>query len=390
MQGKSFVTPRPGSGGLNIRNKPRIDPETDVGDLNEGVRLDLVEQGQQWHECRVYVSTQVADVADERFVVPKPAWQTINIRSAPRLEPSTDVGDLRAGQRLELIERSGDWLIARVYVSAQFADVIGGETSQPITSPVTGTQPSTGGPQGSLLTLAELQQIPLVPIVRRVVPPGGSPQAITAANIWNTYGGLLEPLATKLGADPAIAVAVFATESGGRGFAADRRMIIRFENHIFWMEWGKANAAQYQALFKFNTANTVQGHEFRAGVDQPWQFVHRDQNSEWSALAVARGLNDRAAKRSISMGLPQIMGFNHATIGYAAVEAMFDAFSSDERLQVLAFFDFLKANPQRAAAFRDKDYFMIAQTYNGIGQENIYAPRIQAIHDAFHTLTPAL
>ena len=112
MQGKSFVTPRPGSGGLKIRSEPRVDRATDVGDLGEGKQLDLVEQGAEWHACRVYVSSLVAEVKDGKFVVPKINWATVNIRSAPVQDATTDVGDLNRVQRLEFIERSGDWLIA--------------------------------------------------------------------------------------------------------------------------------------------------------------------------------------------------------------------------------------------------------------------------------------
>ena len=99
-------------------------------------------------------------------------------------------------------------------------------------------------------------------------------------------------------------------------------MIIRFENHVFWSLWGRNNPNAFNAVFAFNADVTWQGHKFRANVNAPWQDVHTgSQSSEWDAFHVAAALDANAAKRSISMGLPQIMGFNHKRIGYDTVEA---------------------------------------------------------------------
>jgi N-acetylmuramidase len=58
------------------------------------------------------------------------------------------------------------------------------------------------------------------------------------ANAWNKYGGFLAPLSSQLNVDPGAALAVLAIESSGRGIGADGRMIIRFENHLFFNRWG--------------------------------------------------------------------------------------------------------------------------------------------------------
>ncbi len=244
-------------------------------------------------------------------------------------------------------------------------------------------------PHNSPLTLAELQALSLTPAQRRIAP-GNAPQAaFTAARIWNKYGGLLEPLANKIGIDPGAAVAVVAIESGGSGLGPDGRMIIRFENHLFWGHWGKANAATYQQSFQFDQTVTWRGHKFRTQANAPWQDVHTNQASEWAALTHARTLDDQAAKKSISMGLVQILGSNHRTIGYDTVDAMFDAFSADERFQVLGFFNFVKNDQRQVNALQAKDFVAFARIYNGPGQPDHYGSLIKGVYDGFKTLQGA-
>ncbi len=350
-----------------------------MGLLNESARLELDTQGGEWHAAKVYVAMSVAEPIDQHLK-PKSNWETINVRSAPRTDPSTDVGDLAQAQRLEVIGTIEDWFIARVYVSAQFTDIL---------NPNDHSQP--GGPfdmpRNSPLTLAEFQALSLTPAQRRVAPNGAAQAAFTAARIWNKYGGLLEPLANKIGIDPGVAVAVVAVESSGSGFGADGRMIIRFENHLFWSNWGKANAATYNQFFQFNQTVKWTGHKFRTQANAPWQDVHTSsQASEWTALTQARTFDDQAAKQSISMGLGQILGSNHRVIGYDTVDAMFDAFSADERFQLLGFFNFVKNDQRQVNALQANDFVAFARIYNGSGQPEHYGGLIKGVYDGFKAL----
>ena len=379
-----FVTSRTGSGGVNLRSKPQVDASTMLGTLNEGVKLELDKQGADWHTAKVYVSTQVAG-AGGGMVAPLAGWETINIRLAPNTDSSTDVGDLKQGQGLELISGpTNGWFAARVYLAAQFCAVVGDQPTPP-------PPPPPGGidvPSGSPLTLAELQALSLAPAKKLAAPAGSAQVAFTAARIWNKYGGLLEPLANKIGIDPACAVAVVATESGGSGIGPDGRMIIRFENHLFWFNWGKANPGAYNALFKFDPNTTWKGHQFRSNAGAAWQDVHTSQTGEWAALTVAQGLNAHVAIMSISMGLVQILGSNHRAIGYASPEAMFTAFGKDERFQLLGFFNFVKNDQRQVNALQAKDFVAFARIYNGPGQPEFYGGLIKGVFDAFHTLVP--
>ena len=241
---------------------------------------------------------------------------------------------------------------------------------------------------------AELRSAPLAPPPDDLAhgsPPGAGWTATVAAHIWNRYGGLLTVIGRRLGVDPALAAAVLAVESGGQAFDARGRLIIRFELHVFWDQWGEQNPEKFARHFRFDQAVPWQGaaHEWRPDPNGQWRPVHAGQDSEWEAFGFARVLcSDRAAKLSISMGAPQIMGFNHAQIGYPDVETMFDAFENDERAHVLGLFDFVKGDGRMAQALAQGDVVRFASIYNGTGQAELYAGRMREALAALAAVRP--
>ena len=58
--------------------------------------------------------------------------------------------------------------------------------------------------------------------------------------------------------------------SGGRAFAEDGQMIIRFENHIFWDRWGSVNPARFDEHFRFSRERRWEQHVSRARPSEPW------------------------------------------------------------------------------------------------------------------------
>jgi murein DD-endopeptidase MepM/ murein hydrolase activator NlpD len=127
MAVKEFVAPTIDSDSVDLRSAPSPNAEVIVGKLNKGVRLELAQRGGDWHACRVYLSAQVARVVDGPFVemIPSPGRDWVNIRRAPDAQDvTTDVGDLKPGQRLEFIAQEGGWLVARAYVSAGHTQVV--------------------------------------------------------------------------------------------------------------------------------------------------------------------------------------------------------------------------------------------------------------------------
>jgi hypothetical protein len=224
------------------------------------------------------------------------------------------------------------------------------------------------------------------------VPPGAGAAARTVAEVWNRYGALLTQEAARLQFDATLATALLAAESAGRAYGPDGRLLIRFENHIFYEMWGKHNQAQFFALFRFDGDQRWRGHQWRPDAHAEWQNVHvDDQAMEWRVFLLARQLDDTAAMLSISMGLPQIMGFNHAMIGFGAVQEMLRAFQASVAHQIAGFFHFVEAR-NLAAPVRAGDLRTFAAGYNGSGQAETYAGIIRSYAAALTQLrapTPA-
>lgn len=213
-----------------------------------------------------------------------------------------------------------------------------------------------------------------------------------AARVWNKAGGLLSSLAGQLQLETGVAVAVFCVESGGDGFGPGGRMVIRFENHHFYRHWGKAHSEVFNTHFRFDAKRPWMGHRWRASAAGEFELVHCGQAGEWRAFEFARSLDDAAAKLSISMGSPQILGSNYAGAGFGSVHEMFDAFSGSERRQIEAFFDFLQkseAAPRMAPALRRRDFRRFAELYNGPGNAAAYGEKISQMYNTFQRLRAA-
>ncbi len=292
----------------------------------------------------------------------------------------------------ELIVLSGegtDWLNVRVrstgqsgFVASQYV------TIRPVTGgidpiPVIGGLPVPVKP-GFLAGDSGLFSIILIP--SRILPQPADATGSTLARIWNSFGGLFEILSSRLNIPVSVVVSVLAAESGGRTGDANGRMIVRFENHIFWNLWGKNNADTFNRFFKFNqTGQTWTGHQFRDSDTASFGDFHGDQNKEWQVLTFARALNDTAALSSISMGAPQIMGFNFGRVGYNRVQDMFTAFSTSPRAQLISIFDFVRGGTA-VTALQSGDFLSFASSYNGAGNAQTYANIITAYNNRFNQL----
>lgn len=103
----------------------------------------------------------------------------------------------------------------------------------------------------------------------------------------------------------------------------------------------------------------------------------------------ARRLSASAAMLSISMGLPQIMGFNYAAIGYDSVSEMFDNFSTDVRFHILGLFDFIRGSGNTSRmlqALQTGNYEQFASRYNGPGQAAKYGDWIESRFETFNQI----
>ena len=102
-------------------------------------------------------------------------------------------------------------------------------------------------------------------------------------------------------------------------------------------------------------------------------------------LDVASGLaGDDIALRCISMGGPQIMGFNYSAAGFRSPREMYDAFQASEGAQVQGFFAFCQhqgAPGEIIGALQHHDWRTFARDYNGSGNEITYAGLIQTAYN---------
>jgi hypothetical protein len=121
---RTFITPKAGSGAVNLRSANKLDPANVVGLINEGTRVEYFSQTGSWYVGKVYVSTQGAEVVNHQLIKLKASNDFVNLRSSPVVENNTDVGDLKQGQQLELIATMGEWLVGKVYLSASWCELV--------------------------------------------------------------------------------------------------------------------------------------------------------------------------------------------------------------------------------------------------------------------------
>ncbi len=149
-------------------------------------------------------------------------------------------------------------------------------------------------------------------------------------------------------------------ECAGTGFDRDGRVKMLFEPHVFYRELGpgkKRDRAVQEGLAYAR---------WRAG-SYPVDSYPR--------LMAALKIDEKAALRSASWGLGQIMGFNAELVGYSSAAAMVTAFAADEEKQLEAIVTFLKAK-NLDKALRSHDWATIERVYNGGGHNGAYATRM--------------
>ncbi len=298
----------------------------------------------------------------------------LNIRPTPSTDRPT-TGRLQRGDEIQILAREGAWYRIRVgdvegFVHGDYVRLAEADHAS-----------------GFLHERPELQSAPLPAPGEEQRPTAGlRGSGLRAAQTWNRFGGLLVPLCEFTAVERASAIAVLLAESSGSGFR-NGRMVIRFENHVFERQWGEAGRGRFGSFFRYDASRRWQGHEFCEG-DGRWRPCHTSQDEEWRVFEFARGLDEPAALRSISMGAAQIMGFNASRIGYDSPREMFDRFSADERYHLLGMFDFVIGSGTTSPmleALQQGRYEQFASHYNGLGQAARYGMRLREYHDAFMT-----
>lgn len=175
--------------------------------------------------------------------------------------------------------------------------------------------------------------------------------------------------AERLGCEPAAVRAVAEQESpGGPGFLPDHRPKILFEAHQFGRLTGHRWDVSYPDIsrIKWDASLYVGG----AG--------------EYDRLHKAMALNRDAALQAASWGRFQVMGFNHADVGFATVDAFVAAMCESEGRQLDIFVTFVTRDPRLHRAIVQKDWATFALIYNGKGyKRNKYDTKIAALYKRF-------
>lgn len=202
---------------------------------------------------------------------------------------------------------------------------------------------------------------------------GGSGETTDAAKtLKKTHGSLITTYANQYSIDQNVLGGFILVESSGSGFSGGK-VKIRLENHHFI----KYAGSEYKDKYFTYGSPTYTGHKYRKNVNNAWITCHTSQTQENDAFDFAKTLNENAAYMSISMGLGQIMGFNHQTCGFSTAKAMYTDFAKGEGNQIKGMIMFIASNSSLLQACRDKNYKKIAEYYNGAGNVSDYAPKLE-------------
>ena len=161
--------------------------------------------------------------------------------------------------------------------------------------------------------------------------------------------------AELLGVEVAAIKAVAEVESYGSGFLPDGRTKILFERHKFYKYLAAAlgkTAANRLMQVNPNICNTKAGG-------------YKGNAAEYPRQKAAASYDETAALLSASYGRFQIMGFNFRACGFASVQAYVQAQAVNEGAQLLAFCNFIKADPTIHKALKAKRWAAFAAGYNG-------------------------
>jgi hypothetical protein len=176
----------------------------------------------------------------------------------------------------------------------------------------------------------------------------------------------IQALAAAYGIEYAALMAVITVESSGVGFNPPTgKIIIRFEP-----SWFKREYADW-------TEHLGDWINLPAG----------NQAEEWLLFDNAYSIDPAAAMLSTSVGMMQVMGFNHVAAGFATVGAMWDFAKVNEANQVELGLRFIKSEPVLLMALKAKNWELFALHYNGEDyKENEYDTKLLTAYNKYKSI----
>lgn len=381
---------------LNARKKPSAKAKV-LYQLKKNTVVTVMNTEDKWYKIstqlgQAYCMREYIQIKEEieKLVVNA---NVLNVRSFYSTD-STVLGKVKKGSIFIVLSKHNGWYGIdfngqKGFVNADYVSLLtdgktisGGDTNKKDTKTDTSKNTDTRTFFNSRKDLATVALAP-----KKLLSDAGLDKyGKIAVKTWNNYGNLISVISKELGIDVEIALAVICVESGGSGFSSDGKMIIRFENHVFYTYFGAKSdedKKKYDEHFTFDAKNRRNGHQYRAKKSDDWKTSHNGQATEWESLEIARSLSETNALYSISMGAPQVMGFNYKSIGYSSVKDMFEAFSKDIRYHIMALFDFCTAKSTRVQYLLTGDFLSFAKEYNGLTAPEAYEKRLQQYYDIY-------
>lgn len=196
--------------------------------------------------------------------------------------------------------------------------------------------------------------------------------------------------AERLDLSHTVALAVFAIESAPNDLPGPH-LILNLETHILSDNLPTNDPDQRSRFYHYFDYGSPPwaDQRWRTGAGSPWLILDADQHNQRRAINFAAMIFGReAALRSTSMGPGQIMGFNHADMGYPHACAMFDTWRAKPLAAVRGFFRYLETSGL-IAPLRQKQWTEFAMGYNGLGNHDYYADRLARAVTYMESAAPA-
>ena len=381
---------------LNARESPSTDGKV-LYKLKKHTIVSILQKKGDWVNIsteagEAYCMAKYIDITDtvQKVVVNA---KVLNVRSFYSTD-STINGKVYEGNVLVVVSKHKGWYGVDYkgktgYVSAEFVTLLedGKSTNNTTKKTTDNTTKKDTDTRVFFNSRSDLKKVELAPS-KQLSADGQDRYGKIAVKTWNKYGNLVTKISKELGIEVEIALAVICVESGGDGFASDGMMLIRFENHVFYTYFAKTDEGkkEYDKYFTFNKEKKREDHKYRHKKSDDWTISHNGQATEWEAFGIARALDEQSAMYSISMGAPQVMGFNYKSIGYTSVKDMYEAFSKDIRYHIMALFDFCTAKSSRVQYLLTGDFLSFAKEYNGLAAPAQYEKRLQQYYEIYKKL----
>ena len=188
-----------------------------------------------------------------------------------------------------------------------------------------------------------------------------------------------EQLSANLEVDLAALHAVAAVEVGTLPPPPIGLPVIRFEVHSFLRRTKKDASSRIQ-LRDAPTAWHKDAHWYKSSSSESWERVHSgDQSDEWGALVAASAFDPETALECASWGIGQLMGWHYDTCRYASVhDFVSDAVRGPSiQFQQWGYFLTFEQGGVLLESIVEKDWYRFARVYNGPGQPEWYARKIE-------------